>query len=362
MPLWHIDGISHGFELTDHGQASVDAHSSNPPSLGPSLTSDPSKATKMDWIKASSLKRPLSRQDMSLIKPIVVIGATGTQGSSAISTFLTESGWRVRGIARNPQSDASRALFSEGVEMVAADINDTQALVGTFEGANAIFAVTDFFSSPTNPTSQTKPNPGQTINEYSFEYEKRQGITIMDAVSIVKPLERFVSSRLSAVKKWSRGKYSKVYHFDSKAEATEFVKTTYPETWAKTSVIMVGFYLENTRRDPLLIPRKGRLRGCSSNIAFAEPPILPQSQMAFMRYPQITVHPSYGRLSRPSMILAFSCEPSSSMLQLGRMYTRSAASYESRGFYQALGKTNGGPVRYREISCVRNRQISQDSG
>jgi hypothetical protein len=79
MPLWHIDGISHGFELTDHSQASVDAHSSNPPPgvLHLHLT-QVHKATKMDWIKASSRKRPLSLQDMSLIKPIVVIGATGT--------------------------------------------------------------------------------------------------------------------------------------------------------------------------------------------------------------------------------------------------------------------------------------------
>lgn len=52
----------------------------------------------------------------------------------------------------------------------------------------------------------------------------------MDAVSIVKTPERFVSSGLSAVKKWSKGQYSKVYHFDSKAKATKSVKTTYPET------------------------------------------------------------------------------------------------------------------------------------
>lgn len=48
--------------------------------------------------------------------------------------------------------------------MVAAAINDPRALVSAFEGANAIFAVTHFFSSLTNITSQTKLNPGQTIN------------------------------------------------------------------------------------------------------------------------------------------------------------------------------------------------------
>ena len=193
---------------------------------------------------------------MSRTKLIVVIGATGTQGSSVVSTFVNEPDWRIRGITRNPNSDASRALSAKGVEMVAADLNDTESLIRAFEGANAIFAVTDFFSSFIDPASQAKLKPGQTINEYSYEYEKRQAMNIMDAVSTVDTLDRFVWSGLSAAKKWSKGKYTQVYHFDSKAEATEYLKMTYPETWAKTSVIMVGFYLENALRAPLIIPRK----------------------------------------------------------------------------------------------------------
>jgi hypothetical protein len=187
---------------------------------------------------------------MTSIKLIAVIGATGTQGSSVVTTFLSAPGWRVRGITRNP------ALSFKGVEMVAANLNDTQSLISAFEGAHAIFAVTDFFSSFIDPVSQAKLKPGQTINEYSYEYEKRQAMNVMDAVSKADTLERFVWSGLSAAKRWSQGKYAQVYHFDSKAEATEYLRATYPETWAKTSVVLVGFYLENALRVPPIIPRR----------------------------------------------------------------------------------------------------------
>jgi hypothetical protein len=37
---------------------------------------------------------------MSSTKFVAVIGAIGTQGSSVMSTFLCELGWRVRGISQ----------------------------------------------------------------------------------------------------------------------------------------------------------------------------------------------------------------------------------------------------------------------
>lgn len=193
---------------------------------------------------------------MSSTKLLVVVGATGTQGSAVVSAFLTEPGWRVRGVTRNTKSSGSRQLSAKGVEMVAADLNSTDSLVRAFGGANAIFAVTDFFSSFVNPASQGQLKPGQTINEYSFEYERRQAMNVMDAVATVKTLERFVWSSLSAATKWSHGKYTWVYHFDSKSEATEYLKTTYTEIWVKTSVVMVGFYLENALKAPMIIPQK----------------------------------------------------------------------------------------------------------
>lgn len=83
--------------------------------------------------------------------------------------------------------------------------------------------------------------------------QKRQGMNIMDAVSTVKTLERFM---WSGARKSSKGQYTQVYHFNSKAEATQYLRTAHPETWDKTSVITVSFYLDNALRAPLIIPRK----------------------------------------------------------------------------------------------------------
>lgn len=88
----------------------------------------------------------------------------------------------------NPQSDTSRALSSKVVEMVAADMNDTQTLVCVFESATLCFVHGSHFENQT----QSRQEP---FNEYSFEYEKHQGMNIMDAVSTMQILKRFVGVR-----------------------------------------------------------------------------------------------------------------------------------------------------------------------
>lgn len=94
------------------------------------------------------------------LKLIVVFGATGNQGSSVVSTFLAEPGWKVRGVTRNPDSAASQKLAARGVEIVKADLDDPGSLDPAVEGANAVFAVTDFESPVRNPANQSKAKPG----------------------------------------------------------------------------------------------------------------------------------------------------------------------------------------------------------
>jgi hypothetical protein len=69
------------------------------------------------------------------------------------------------------------------------------------------------------PTEQdiAKLSPGQTLREWCYETEVKQGKNIADAVATVKDLEMFIWSTLSHSSKWSKGKYTGVYHFDSKA-------------------------------------------------------------------------------------------------------------------------------------------------
>ena len=81
-------------------------------------------------------------------KILVVIGITGNQGGSVARTFLNDSGmrskYRLRGISRNPSSSQSQNLVAQAVEMVSADLHDPPSLLKAFEGAHAIFSVTDF--------------------------------------------------------------------------------------------------------------------------------------------------------------------------------------------------------------------------
>jgi NmrA-like family len=193
---------------------------------------------------------------MSSSKLLVVVGATGNQGSSVVETFLKLPGWRIRGITRNTQSPAAQDLCAKGVEMVAANLDDPASLASAFTGATVIFGVTDFWHPFADPANYAKLAPGQTINEWCYAYELQQAKNIFDAASKITTLERLIWSSLSSAKKWSKGKYTWVYHFDSKADAAEYGRVAYPDLWKKTSIIQVGFYLSNFLINALTQPRR----------------------------------------------------------------------------------------------------------
>lgn len=73
-----------------------------------------------------------------------VIGATGATGG-AVASALVESGLRVRAVARNPQSSRAQRLSDAGIEVVAADLGDEQALTQAFTDVAGVFAVTTPF-------------------------------------------------------------------------------------------------------------------------------------------------------------------------------------------------------------------------
>ena len=144
--------------------------------------------------------------------------------------------------------------------MVKGDLNDTMSLTSAFEGATAVFAVTDFWAGFADPSNHAKAaQAGQTINEYAYDIEVRQGMNIAEAAaagSTLRTLERFVFSSLSDVRKWSKGKYTWVYHFDSKARVVELVKERYPELDKRMSTLQIGEYVTNWKKFAGLGPRK----------------------------------------------------------------------------------------------------------
>lgn len=76
------------------------------------------------------------------------------------------------------------------------------------------------------------------------------------AASTLQTLERFVYSALSNVKKWSKGKYTWVYHSDSKPAVVKYVKEKYLQLNAKMSKLQIGEYASNWKMMPILGPQK----------------------------------------------------------------------------------------------------------
>jgi len=143
-----------------------------------------------------------------------------------------------------------RALSDKGVEVVQGNFDDVGSLIAAFEGANVVFGVTDFWAPMFNPATKAKLAPGQLINEYCFDLEVQHGKNIADAVSTIASttLTHYIWSSLSNVRKWSKGKYTWVYHFDSKAVIYEYILQNYPELAKRTSTVQIGSYAGNFRK------------------------------------------------------------------------------------------------------------------
>ncbi|CAI7640501.1 unnamed protein product [Penicillium pancosmium] len=190
---------------------------------------------------------------MATEKLIVILGATGNQGGSVAEVFLQEPQWRVRAVTRNPASTKAQALAARGAEVVQADLDSPSTLSSAFENANAIFAVSDFWGLFGDPANAAKAK-GQSLNVWAANHETEQLKAVVDAAARIPTLERFVLSSLSNATKWSRGRYTHVYHFDSKAKAESYGKETYPELWNKTSIFQAGFFLSNFVSNPNFQP------------------------------------------------------------------------------------------------------------
>lgn len=87
--------------------------------------------------------------EMASKKIFVVFGATGNQGGSVINAVLadskTASEFQIRGITRDPSKPNAKALEARGVECVAADIDNKEQIKSAFQGAYAVFAMTNYW-------------------------------------------------------------------------------------------------------------------------------------------------------------------------------------------------------------------------
>lgn len=157
------------------------------------------------------------------------------------NTFLQTPGWKVRGTTRNIASESAKVWREKGAEIVQADLNDASSLVAAFQGAKAIFGVTDFWTIFQDAESLKKKKPDQDITHYCFEVELQQAKNLADSAAQISTLERFVFSSMASATKWSQGKFSRLYHMDSKAIAAEYASKL-PGLQGKFSQIQAAIY------------------------------------------------------------------------------------------------------------------------
>jgi uncharacterized protein YbjT (DUF2867 family) len=166
-------------------------------------------------------------------KTIAVVGATGAQGGGLARAILsdTSSGFAVRALTRDPNSEKAKELAKRGAEVVAADVDDVESLKRAFQGAHGAFCVTFFWA------------------HFSPERELASATNMARAAKHA-GLEHVIWSTLEDTRRWVplsdnrmptlMGKY-KVPHLDSKGEADHVFR----DSGVPTTFLLTSFYWEN---------------------------------------------------------------------------------------------------------------------
>ncbi len=187
-------------------------------------------------------------------KIIAVVGSTGAQGGGLVRAILADkaSGFMVRALTRDVNSDKAKALARQGAEVIAANLDDAASVERAFAGAYGAFCLTNFWE------------------HFSPEKELAQATTMAQAAKKT-GLQHVIWSTLEDTRRWvpltdSRmptlmGHY-KVPHFDAKGEADQvFASLRVPTTFYLTS-----FYWEN-----LIFFGMGPKKGADGRLAITMP-------------------------------------------------------------------------------------------
>lgn len=169
---------------------------------------------------------------MSSKKIITVLGATGNQGGSVIAALLAHpeiaSQYSIRGVTRDTVKPSAKKLISDGVEPIKADLNDPSSLKAAFDGAFAVFAVTNYWETMSKSTEIT------------------QGKNIVDA-AIATGVKHLIISSLPDVTALTNGALPNVEHFDSKAEVSEYAEAQKSKTGMWVTHFMPGYFMQNLK-------------------------------------------------------------------------------------------------------------------
>jgi uncharacterized protein YbjT (DUF2867 family) len=166
-------------------------------------------------------------------KVIAVVGATGAQGGGMARAILDDpaSGFSVRALTRDVNSEKAKALKARGAEVVAADVDDPKSLERAFQGAHGAFCVT-FYWAHLSPEKELAEARGMAAAARTARLAHVIWSTLEDTRTWV-PL---TDDRMPTLMN-----HYKVPHFDSKGEANRF----FAEAGVPTTFLNTSFYWEN---------------------------------------------------------------------------------------------------------------------
>lgn len=132
------------------------------------------------------------------MRTVLVTGATGNQGGAVVDHLLSSSHeFDVLGLTRDASGEAAETLEERGVEMVEGDLDDPDSLRAHVAAADAVFAVTNFWTQ-------------------GYERQVRQGKNVAD-VAAEEEIEQFVFSGVG-----SHHEETGIPHFDSTWEIERY--------------------------------------------------------------------------------------------------------------------------------------------
>lgn len=171
-------------------------------------------------------------------KILAVFGATGQQGSSVINYVLHDpelsQKYKIRAITRDVNSEKAKQLKEEKVEVVQGDVLERASLETALTGVHTVFAMT---------TPVFEPD--------GLEVEFNNGKMIADT-AVEKGVKYIIFSTLPPAKEISRGKYTKVTHFDAKAKVEQYIRSLS----VKSAFCSPGFFMQNFQSIPFLAPQQ----------------------------------------------------------------------------------------------------------
>ncbi|AZD29811.1 NmrA/HSCARG family protein [Pseudomonas chlororaphis] len=154
-------------------------------------------------------------------RTIVVLGATGQQGGAVARSLRADGHWRIRALSRNPGSNVAQQLAAEGIEVVAADMDDYASLQTALAGAHGVFSVQG--------------------SEQGVELETHRGIAVADA-ALAAGVEHFIYASVGGA-----DRRSGVAHFESKWLIEEHIRSI----GLPASIVRPAFFMENFSKPAL---------------------------------------------------------------------------------------------------------------